>query len=220
MSIKYLQKFFKICTWTVSPMLIYELFKWQEYLIFNHHVLVRWLWEKPKRTVKTLISGKVREGLHFLCIVCHKFVVLGQFRNKRVVVSSEIPHRLYMGYSARPICEVFGLKTKYCTVFIAEKLLSLSPKKLSSAEYIIVTSPVTLGFIELPLKLALACWFNNSVLDQAIIDLSACYRFKSLQAFMNEKIWCYTIKNFLGTLAFYNLYSPVFWYRVYQSIPS
>ena len=53
--------------------------------------------KKPKWTIETLISGKVREGLHFICIVCHKFVVMGQFRNKCVVVSSEIPYKAAQG---------------------------------------------------------------------------------------------------------------------------
>ena len=35
------------------------------------------------------ISGKVKERLHFLYIVCHKSVVMGQFRNNCVIVSSE-----------------------------------------------------------------------------------------------------------------------------------
>ena len=72
--------------------------------------------KKPKWTVETVISGKVRKGLHFLCIVCHKFVAMGQVRNKCVVVSSEIPHWLHRGDSARPIYEVFGLDTKYCAI--------------------------------------------------------------------------------------------------------
>ena len=59
--------------------------------------------KKPRWTVETVISGKVREGLHFLCIVRHKFVVMGKFRSKCVVVSSEIPHMLHSGDSARPI---------------------------------------------------------------------------------------------------------------------
>ena len=59
--------------------------------------------KNPKWTVETVISGKVREELHFLCIVRHKFVVMGQFRNKCVVVSYEIPHRLHRGDSVRPI---------------------------------------------------------------------------------------------------------------------
>ena len=59
--------------------------------------------KKPKWTAERLISGKIREALHFICIVCHKFVVMAQFRNKRVVVSSEIPHGLHKGDSARPI---------------------------------------------------------------------------------------------------------------------
>ena len=53
--------------------------------------------KKSKWTAETLISGKVREELHFLCIACHKFVVMGQFRNKCVVVSSEISHGLHKG---------------------------------------------------------------------------------------------------------------------------
>ena len=73
--------------------------------------------KKPKWTVETVISGKVREGLHLLCIVRHKFVVMGQFRNKCVVVSSEIPHRLQRGEIQQDLFyEVFGLNTKYCAV--------------------------------------------------------------------------------------------------------
>ena len=52
---------------------------------------------------------------------------------------------------------------------------------------------VNLSFVELPLKISVGCWFTNSIFDQAIIDLSSCYRFESFQVFVNEKICFLTI---------------------------